>query len=47
MSKVVVFHDGMRWYVPAGDSMREIPFAEVSEWQRQYEIQVMEVESHD
>ena len=47
MSKVVVFHDGMRWYVPAGDSMREVPYALVSEWQRQYELDIKEVEGYE
>lgn len=47
MSKVTVFHINNRFFLPTGDSVREIPFAIVSAWEREgTEVEVKEVEQY-
>ena len=46
MSKVTVIHVNGHWFLPIGDSVREISYALVCEWQQQGEINVLEEESY-
>jgi hypothetical protein len=46
MSKVTVYHADNRWFIPASDGVREIPYAVVMEWDKAYGIEVKEVEGH-
>lgn len=47
MSKVTVYHADGRWFIPSGLTVREVPYALVCDWQKQMEVEVKEVESHD
>ena len=46
MSKVTVIHVNGHWFLPVGDSVREIPYALVYAWQQDSEVKIMEVEHY-
>ncbi|MBN8200516.1 hypothetical protein [Bacillus sp. NTK034] len=47
MNAITVFHIHNKYFLPTGDSVREIPFATVMEWQRTgSDVQIKEVEQY-
>jgi len=47
MSKVTVYHADNRWFIPASNGVREIPYAVVCEWEKAYGLEIREVEQYD